>query len=445
MRDCCNPCCTHVTVCCPPYSKAKPPPVDWDKISKPQPGQQQPPPPPPDDDASMRDGRGPDKRHPDETPSEQPDKRQRPNPEEEDEVIDFEPEPRVDPFDDPFGTEPNPNDPRQQPLPESDTEEDQWFDPIDEVETQEPTVQVEDVLSTDTEDEEVFTNRPAAASQQSYTYSVDNFTPPQIGGVPGIDNATALSQAVPSVDNQGPYGSNWVSPAAWAASDWDGVSTIDMGTMTTAAACAWLWPATGDVLRGTRQLYDSWGGFADETNPTPFEIQEWTLLYIQHFRTLTQNPTPLAIDRCLMLRALWSDERQHTTIWDGAYPGTCGSAAGPCVPCGSGGNPHCGAAFVPNSTDQEPYMLDTGGIIPACSAGASAEGIFTTNTDIPWSIKLSRVMNHWFCTGDSGHFGPFMGRELLGYHWLVWGAGTTWRGKWGGPLNGHPYTVPTDW
>jgi hypothetical protein len=285
----------------------------------------------------------------------------------------------------------------------------------------------------------------------AYTPDINVFIHPQYGGIPGMNRATELSQAVSSVTDQSPYGIGWISAATWAAADWDGVTTLDLGTMTTAQACSWLWPAGGDVLRGTRQAYDNWCGFADPTAPTAKEIEAWTVKYILHFRNLTRNPTPLELDRCLMMRCLWADERWATTYWDAEYNTTgCGNAAGPCagVCTGTYVNPHCGDAFFPNAEDQVPYMLASGGEIATCPATITGGGIYTTKNNIPWSIKLSRVMQYWFCSKDSGHFGPFLGREKLGFHWMVYaGEGTTWRNKWSGCLNQHitQAMVPTDW
>jgi hypothetical protein len=286
-------------------------------------------------------------------------------------------------------------------------------------------------------------NPPPTAT--SATPNINVFTSPIFGGVPGITQATIISQSVSSVTNQGPYGIDWAS-SAWPTATWDGVTTVDPSTMTLAQVCSFIWPAGPDVMLGTRELYDSLGGWVDPTNPTPLEIQTYMLAYVLHFRKLTQNPTPLTIDPCLMMRALWSDERQYSDSWDAAYPGTCNSSAGPCVCTYTGSrNAHCGESFLPNAADQETYMLAAGGVIPTCGGGNTASGIASTSTDIPWSIKLSRVMQTWYCGKDKGHFGPFLGRETLGYHWLVLGNGTTWRGKWGGGLNAYSYPLPSDW
>lgn len=454
MTKCCDPCCDPCPrpICwVPTYPRA--PPIDWDKISDPQP-QQQPCPPeiPTPEHASSAP-----KRPPEECVAPPPKKPKIEEEEEEHEIV-FNPVAPDDPPDDPF-----------EPPRAEDIAADPWFEQQPGAEDigaaagggngGEATVIVEDdIPSTDTEDELDFTNNPAPTppptpppAMEDWTPDINAFTAPQFGGVAGIQSATTRSQNVPTVTDQTPYGIDWLNPS-WPAATWDGVTTIDPGTMTTAQCCAFLWPAGPDAMLGTQQFWDQWvsegGGFADPTNPTSGEIQEWTKRMILGFRHLTQNPTPLTINKCLMMRALWSDERKYTTKWDAAYPGTCGTAYGPCQPCGSGGNAHCGESFVPNTADQEPYHLATsdGMVGDSCSSGGGASGIFTTNTDIPWSVKISRVMKTWFCSKDAGHFGPFLGREELGYHWLDFGGnGTTWRGKWSGPLNAHPYNTPTDW
>jgi len=53
----------------------------------------------------------------------------------------------------------------------------------------------------------------------------------------------------------------------------------------------------------------------------------------------------------MFARALWGNQRKHTTAWDTKYPGKFDSAAGPCV---GGRNSHCGAGFVPDANDQAP-------------------------------------------------------------------------------------------
>ena len=57
----------------------------------------------------------------------------------------------------------------------------------------------------------------------------------------------------------------------------------------------------------------------------------------------------------MFARALWGNQRKHTTAWDTKYPGKFDSAKGPCV---GGRNSHCGAGFVPDANDQAPIDID---------------------------------------------------------------------------------------
>ena len=308
----------------------------------------------------------------------------------------------------------------------------------------------EDALNEDSDEDELFTSSsPRSEQQDIFIPDINVFVHPMYGGLPGIQRATQVSQAHSGVSNQTPHGIDWIWQSTWDAAEWDRMTTIDLETMSTAQACSWLWPDGPDILRGTKEAWDDWvadgGGFLEPDNPTANEIAQWTRRYILHFRFLTNNSTPLEIDQCLMIRALWSDERQYTNTWDTKYPGTCGTAWGPCWECGGNGGGHCGESFVPtDSEDQAPYLTNGGTNIGVCTFQSGAAGISSTaNTDIPWSIKISRVMNQWFCSKDGGHFGPFMGRERFGFHWLVFGAGMTFRGKWAGAL--HSVQVPNDW
>ena len=394
------------------------PPFDWNAISKPDPNKR----PCPDPSQNPAES---EPKSPPPSPRDRNPKRPRPPTSPilgDDESIEIVFEPIVDP-------------------------EDEWFEAPPSIPPEEDEVTVEDPPLEEEEDEEQPANQqvPPPTPSGANTYSQDTFAsvPEGPGGIPGIEHATAVSNAVPVVTDQSPQGIDWLATAR-ANDPYVVGESIDPGTMTTAQVCAYIWPDSVDWMRGTQHVYDSFGGFADPLNPTALEIEQYFVAFVLHFRELTQNPTPLSIDPCLMLRSLWSDERFYTDMWDIAYPGTCGTADGPCVPCGGGGNPHCGEAFVPNAADQVPYLADIGHTGP-CSLGPGAAGIAATNLDIPWSVKLSRIMQGWFCTIDS-HFGPFMGRETLGFHMLPLNASTqSWRGKWGGPLNAHPFNLPTDW
>ena len=96
--------------------------------------------------------------------------------------------------------------------------------------------------------------------------------------------------------------------------------------------------------------------FADSRNPTRAEVDEWHRIAINHVRALVGYT---GADR----------EVKRTTA--------CSSA-------------HCGATFLPDASDQSPYL-------PAghatCKAQQGAEGVFSASkSNIPWSIKWSRSL-----------------------------------------------------
>jgi len=138
----------------------------------------------------------------------------------------------------------------------------------------------------------------------------------------------------------------------------------------------------------------------------------------------------------MFARALWGNQRKHTTAWDTKYPGKFDSAAGPCV---GGSNSHCGASFVPDANDQAPYLPDGHA---ACGTGNGAEGIFGgPKSNIPWSIKWSRgLCNTLHAEGFwGGHVGPFFHREKFGFDFWDVGAHAILRGKWTGKLMPNLY------
>jgi hypothetical protein len=133
-------------------------------------------------------------------------------------------------------------------------------------------------------------------------------------------------------------------------------------------------------------------------------------------------------------------------MWDAEYPGTLGSAFGPCE---GSGNSHCGATFIPDLEDQAPY-LPAGH--PGCSVQKGSEGIFSgPKSNIPWSIKWSRgLCNTLMAEGFwSGHVGPWFHREKFGFSF--WdndpsnvNNNAILRAKWTGSLMPNLYCNPSD-
>jgi len=244
-------------------------------------------------------------------------------------------------------------------------------------------------------------------------------------GVPCMEAATALSLKV----NKGhdPDGITWLDYTNWPK--WDGVPLNTCGK-TTNEICKWVFPSI-NTMRGLRDLFYSLKPppFADNTKPTIAEIDTWNIQVIQHFRNLIGAKQEIKPDRCLFLRAYWGDERKLTDIWNQKYPvDTCVGST----------NEHCGATFLPSCQDQLPYLDGN----PCCDTlPAGAEGVFSVKMDLPWSIKLSRVIGDTLCReGLTGHTGPFVGRELVGLSFACQDGSHIVRAKWGGNL--QPLSCP---
>lgn len=239
--------------------------------------------------------------------------------------------------------------------------------------------------------------------------------------------ATSLTQFTPNQANWATFASKplasgntahdpdsvkWLSAASWAAARWDG-TVYNPTQMAPAAFAAAICPSV-DQVRGIREVFYANKPFADNAHPTKAEVDEWHRIAINHVRALvgyTSADRQVQKDTCMFARALWGDERKFTTQWDAKYPGTLGSAAGPCV---GSTNAHCGATFVPDLLDQAPY-LPAGH--PGCVDQQGAEGVFSgPKSDIPWSIKWSRgFCNTLLAEGFwGGHMGPWFHREQFG-------------------------------
>lgn len=248
-----------------------------------------------------------------------------------------------------------------------------------------------------------------------------------------ITKSIELSQTV--VTNQGPE-PYWLAPDTWTNGwgEYDYSTPIDIGGKTPSEICPLLFKG-GYTMKGLKQLYYEKMPFKDETAPTVAEIDAWNIEVILHLRRLVGNTTPLEGDPRLYLESAWADERRFTRYWDTAYPGTDGSAYGPCAI--SGGD-HCGASFVPSYTDQAPYLTQYPGLQPFDFLLGGAEGVGAVNTDLPWALKIVQRISNWVCTeGTTGHAGPFFNRTKVGMSFWAnidangnIAAGTTMRIKW---------------
>ena len=268
------------------------------------------------------------------------------------------------------------------------------------------------------------------------------FTPDQ------ADWSAFQSKAIGGINtSHDPDGIGWIPAQSWIDSQWDGTTIYDPTTMTKAEFTQALFPVSGDILRGIREVFYANNPFADNVNPTKAEVDEWHRIAINHLRALVgYNCVERQVkkDHCMFARSLWGQERKLTTMWDTAYPGTNGTAYGPCQ---GSGNTHCGASFVPNATDQIPY-LPAGH--PTCGTPGGAEGISNApKSNIPWSIKWSRAIAAFIGTEGfwGGHTGPFFHRECFGFSFWDFTPGDNnsnaiLRAKWSGALMPNFYTNP---
>lgn len=247
----------------------------------------------------------------------------------------------------------------------------------------------------------------------------------------------ARPMAVSSITGHDPDSIGWIHSSVWENAKWDG-TVYNPSKMSKAEFAQAICP-TGDAIRGIREVFYQHNPFADNTNPTKAEVDEWHRIAINHVRALVGYTAPerqVQKDHCMFARALWGNQRKNTDMWDQAYPGKFDSAAGPCV---GGRNSHCGASFIPSPEDQAPY-LPAGH--PPCTAGQGAEGVFgASKTDIPWSVKWSRTLCSTLGSEGfwGGHTGPFFHREKFGFDF--WDndqnnrrSNAILRGKWTGHL-----------
>jgi hypothetical protein len=275
--------------------------------------------------------------------------------------------------------------------------------------------------------------RVAAANSANASNNFEQFTPNQANWNTFLSKVTAAG-----ISAHDPDSIVWITKAQWDSAKWDGKTIYDPTKMTQAEFTAAICPS-GDRIRGIREVFYQTNPFKDNKNPTKAEVDEWHRIALNHVRALvgyTSADRQVQKDHCMFKRALWGDERQNTRMWDAKYPGTDGSAAGPCV---GGTNAHCGASFIPSAADQAPYFIGT----PlTCAAGAGSEGITSApKSNIPWSIKWSRAFCGFLGSEGfwGGHVGPFFHREKFGFSF--WDADTNnnnnnavLRAKWTGKL-----------
>lgn len=244
-----------------------------------------------------------------------------------------------------------------------------------------------------------------------------------------------------------PDGVSWLSAESWEVAKWDG--TIYNPTDLSREKFADCLCPHPDQVRGIREVFYEHNPFKDVNNPTKAEVDEWHRIAINHVRALvgyTSEERQVQKDHCMFLRAHWGDERKFTTMWDTQYPGTNGSAAGPCQ---GSNNAHCGATFIPSPEDQLAYLPEGH---EGCGLQQGSEGVFSgPKSNIPWSLKWSRAFcNTLRAEGFwGGHVGPWFHREKFGFSF--WdndpnnnNNNAILRAKWTGNLLPNLYCNPAD-
>lgn len=269
---------------------------------------------------------------------------------------------------------------------------------------------------------------------QGFTVGAAGYTGPPIGGKQNLDFRFLDTIAgVPSVTSHAPADIGWITPAAWANSTWNGVP-YDVTGKSKSQICNFVFP-TSNTMRGLRQLYEQAPPFANPRFPEPWEIDLWNIKVINHFRALFGIP-PIQPSVRLYNEAQWSTERR----WSARFNSYGGNGQPPYGPCPNT-TEHCGASFIPGIGDQNWLLLPAG--VPAAPAGTTvssmvrqsvAEALGGVDTDIPWSIKLGRVLAIFLCyEGIVGHTGGFLRRQKIGMIFHDLGDGTTQvRFKFGG-------------
>ena len=246
------------------------------------------------------------------------------------------------------------------------------------------------------------------------TVSAYQYTPDQSDW--DLMNAKTLN--VSTVDDHSPDGVRWVT--SWPT--WNG-SIFNLTGMSNAQVQSNL--CVGGIVRGTRALYYE-KPFANPKAPTKAEVDDLHIRTIRHLRRMVgiDSIVSVTFDRCLCSIALWSQQVYATTIWDEKYPTAKNTS------CFIGG--HCD--FAPNATDQVQTFDGKRHNITCTTGMTSAEGIGSTNADLPWSLKFHRTICQFLSEGTTGHPGPLFRRTKICpiFYYGGSGNGATIRIKSGG-------------
>jgi hypothetical protein len=198
-----------------------------------------------------------------------------------------------------------------------------------------------------------------------------------------------------------------------------------------ASLTAFFFPNNNYQMRGLRDLFYTVKPFADVSNPTVREIEDWHVEVINLLRrmtTLRSNDAPtIKKDANLFLAANFSDERRESTIWDEAYPDK------KCLKPTN--DSHCGYNWFPNPMDQQPYFEQEGQKAISNTAeffpAGSSEGVFSVGKEYNWSVKLAKIFYDTMRNeSDNWHMGPPFGRSRMGSSFYCKGDFTTVRLLW---------------
>ena len=270
-------------------------------------------------------------------------------------------------------------------------------------------------------------------SATTWAIPLEQFTPDLADWT--TQNDKAVLNNLKNTDHS-PDGIFWIDESDWLP--WDG--TVYNASEYSRSEFAQK-ICTGNTIRGLREVFYDNNPFSDIVNPTKAEVDNWHMIAVNHVRAMvgyTEDEYQIQPDKCLHIRAMWSDERMNTRKWDtDDYPGTCLETT----------NPHCGAGFMPSKEDQQPYLPDD---IDECPKLAGSEGIFNSaKSNIPWSIKWARPFCYTLGAEGfwGGHTGPWFHRGRFGWSW--WdpepdntNSNVNLRTKWAGARLTNKYIDP---
>lgn len=196
------------------------------------------------------------------------------------------------------------------------------------------------------------------------------------------------------------------------SNDWDGTVIVTTG-LTNAELHSALFEGDNLKMKGLKQLYDKLQPFTDkgggDFTPSIQEMEEWFRQVVIHFRRLIGNNVDLNGGKEYFLRSRFGDEKKYTSAWD-SYGGICDPSPGV--------DPHCGWNFLPNDTDQAPYLSAYSGGCPIIdqplNAVVMSEGISSAPV-LPWSVFPSYVIGRYVLQdGMISHTRPFSGYTVAG-------------------------------